>query len=140
MILATGRDFLPLFLHVLGAMVLVGVVLSALILTLAGPELGRRRVFPTLLIAGIPAYLVMRVDAQWIYSSEGFSGHGDPTWIGIGFMAADIGALVLLVTIGVAYWWRRSGKPVARRIVTGLSAVYLLLLAVAWLAMSGKWG
>ena len=140
MILATGRDSFPLFLHVLGAMVLVGVVLSGLILSVAGPAIGQRRVFPTLLIAGIPAYLVMRIGAQWIYSSEGFSGKSDPTWIGIGYMAADIGALVLLITIGVAFWWRRSGKPVAARIVAGLSTVYLLLLAVAWLAMSGKWG
>jgi hypothetical protein len=141
MILATGRDSFPLFLHVLGAMLLVGVVLSALILTLAGPAIGQRRVFPTLLVAGIPSYLVMRVGAQWIYSSEGLDkATEDPAWIGIGFMAADIGALVLLVTIGVAFWWRRSGRPVAARIVAGLSAVYLLLLAVAWLAMSGKWG
>jgi hypothetical protein len=26
------------------------------------------------------------------------------------------------------------------RIVAGLSSIYLVLLGVAWLAMSGKWG
>jgi len=30
--------------------------------------------------------------------------------------------------------------PLAGRIVAGLSSAYLVLLAVAWLAMSGKWG
>jgi hypothetical protein len=29
---------------------------------------------------------------------------------------------------------------VAGRIVAVLSSVYLVLLAIAWLAMSGKWG
>ena len=33
-----------------------------------------------------------------------------------------------------------SGKPVAGRIAAGLSGVYLVLLSVALLAMSGKWG
>jgi hypothetical protein len=42
--------------------------------------------------------------------------------------------------IGVAYWWRRTSRPVAGRIVAGVSSVYLVLLAIAWLAMSGKWG
>jgi hypothetical protein len=144
-VIAFGRPFFPLFLHVFGAMVLTGAVLVALIvsyvawrrsdLTLLG-----RAAFWALVVVGVPAYVAMRVGAQWIYSQEGFSGDNDPTWLGIGFAAADIGLLVLLVTIGVAYWWRRTGKPLAGHIVAGLSTVYLLLLAVAWLAMSGKWG
>jgi hypothetical protein len=48
--------------------------------------------------------------------------------------------LLLLVSAGCAFWWVRSAKPVAGRIVAVLSAVYLVLLAIAWLAMSGKWG
>ena len=46
---------------------------------------------------------------------------------------------MLVATIAVAYWWQRSRKPVAGRIVAVLSTLYLLALAVAWLAMSGKW-
>ena len=46
---------------------------------------------------------------------------------------------MLLAAIGTAYWWVRSGKPVAGRVVAGLASLYLVLLAVAWLAMSGKW-
>jgi hypothetical protein len=82
----------------------------------------------------------MRGAAAWIYSKEGFSGDNDPTWIGVGFAVADLGLLVLLLTLGFAFWWQRSGKPIAARVVAGLSSLYAVLLAIAWLAMSGKWG
>jgi hypothetical protein len=144
-IVAYGRPFLPLFLHVLGAMTLVGAILATAIVSFVAwprPDAAilRRAALRSLLFVAIPGYVVMRAGAQWIYSKEGFSGHNDPTWIGIGFGAADSGLLVLLVTIAFAIWWNRSGKAVPARIVAGLSGVYLLLLAVAWLAMSGKWG
>jgi hypothetical protein len=127
---------LPLFLHVLGAMTLFGAILATMVTTWAG---NRRAAWVSILTA-VPAYVLMRGAAQWIYSKEGFTGHGDPSWLGIGFAIADAGLLVLLVTIGTVFWWRRSGQALAGRISLGLSAVYLVLLAVAWLAMSGKWG
>ena len=127
---------LPLFLHVLGAMLLFGAMLATTVTTWAGH---RRAAFVSVLVAA-PAYVLMRGAAQWIYSKEGFTGHGDPTWVGIGFAISDAGLIVLLVTIGTVYWWRRSGKVLAGRISLGLSGIYLALLAVAWLAMSGKWG
>jgi hypothetical protein len=143
-VIAYSRPFWPLFLHVLGAMVLVGAMIAVLVLTLAGrrlPEVAslRKAAFWTLLIVAIPAWVVMRVGAEWIYSKEFGSGGNDPTWVGIGFAVADVGLLVLLVTAGVAFWWKRGGKPLAGGLVGGLSALYLALLAVAWLAMSGKW-
>ncbi len=136
---------LPLFLHVLGAMTLVGALLAvALVSWIAWrrPDLPvlRRAAWSALIAVALPAYLVMRLAGQWIYSKEGFSGKNDPTWLGVGLGVADLGLLLLLVTIGVAFWWRRSAKPVAGRIVAALSSVYLVLLAIAWLAMSGKWG
>jgi hypothetical protein len=136
-------DF-PLFLHVLGAMVLFGAALTSTVVSTAGwrrPDAAalRRTSFWALLAVGVPGYVAMRGGAQWIYSKEGFSGDDDPTWLSIGFIIADAGLLVLLLTIGFAYWWRRSGNAVAARIVAGLSSLYLVLLAVAWLAMSGKW-
>jgi hypothetical protein len=136
-------DF-PLFLHVLGAMALFGAVLTTAVVSWAGGRGGqlalRRTAFWSLVAVAVPAYVAMRGGAQWIYSKEGFSGHGDPTWIGIGFGVADAGLIVLLLAIGVAYWWRRSGKPLAGRISAGIASIYLVLLAIAWLAMSGKWG
>jgi hypothetical protein len=136
---------LPLFLHVLGAMLLFGSTFAVAILSLVawrrpGAPMFARAVFMTLLVAAIPSWVLMRAGAAWIYSKEGFSGNNDPTWIGVGFAAAEPGLLILLVATGLAFWWRRSNKPVPGRIVAGLSSVYLVLLGIAWLAMSGKWG
>jgi hypothetical protein len=136
-------DF-PLFLHVFGAMLLFGAVLTAVVAAWASfrsdaPVL-RRAAFWSLLAVGVPSFVLMRGGAAWIYSKEGFSGHDDPTWVSLGLAVADAGTIVLLAAIGAAFWWRRSGKAVAARLSAGVSSLYLLLLAVAWLAMSGKWG
>jgi hypothetical protein len=137
-------DF-PLFLHVLGAMVLVGAVATAALLSVVawrrpGAPVYGRAAFWSLLAVGVPAYVVMRIGAQWTYSKEGFSGDDDPTWIGIGFAVADVGLLLLLLMTGLAFWWKRRGKPVVGRFVAGLTSVYLLMLGIAWFAMSAKWG
>jgi hypothetical protein len=144
-VIAFSRPFWPLFLHVLGAMALVGAILTVAVVSWVAwrrSDLAilRRAAWASLVFVALPAYVVMRGAGQWIYSKEGFSGNNDPTWLGIGFGVADAGLLLLLITIGVAYWWRRGAKPVAGRIVAVLSSVYLVLLAIAWLAMSGKWG
>lgn len=134
--IAFSRPFLPLFLHVLGAMTLFGTFLATAVLASAR----KPRVFPMLLVVGLPAWLVTFAAGIWIAAREGVD-KADPTWLTIGHVVLEPGGIVFLLgTIGVAYWWTRSGKPVAGRIVAGLSSVYLLLLAVAWLAMSGKWG
>ena len=132
--LAFSRPFWPLFLHILGAMTLYGAIIAAVVLA----STRRAAATFTALLIAIPAYVVLRVFAQIILNDEDYKK--DPTWVDIGFIASEPGLIVLLATIGVAYWWKRSGKPVAGRIVLGLSAVYLLLLTVAMLAMSGKWG
>ena len=144
--IAYSRPFWPLFLHVLGAMSLFGAVLTVLIVSVAGwarpaASFLPRAAFRAGLVA-VPAYVVMRAGAEWIYSREGWGAGGakDPTWVGIGYGVADIGLLVLLVLLGVCYWWARSGRPLAGRIVVVLSALLNAALAVAWLAMSGKWG
>lgn len=141
-----GWDF-PLFLHVFGAIVLFGSTLAAASLAIAGWRLPGVRALPrssfwAVLGAAIPAWIVMRIGAQWTYSKEkdSFFSGGDPTWIGFGFAIADLGALILLLTAGFAFWWQRSRKPVAGRVVAILASLYVVLLAVAWLAMSGKWG
>jgi hypothetical protein len=144
-VIAFSRPFWPLFLHVLGAMALVGAILTVAIVSWVAwrrSDLAvlRRAAWTSLVFVALPAYVVMRGAGQWIYSKEGFSGNNDPTWLGIGFGVSDAGLLLLLITIGVAYWWRRGAKAVAGRIVAVLSSVYLVLLAIAWLAMSGKWG
>ncbi|HUZ82786.1 MAG TPA: hypothetical protein VMU73_11130 [Gaiellaceae bacterium] len=142
-LLAFSRPFWPLFLHVLGAMALVGAILSAVITAVAAwrrPDLAILRTATFwALVSAIPDYVVMRVFAEVIRSDEGYK-NPLPQWLTLGQGIADGGVLLLLAAIGTAYWWRRSGTPRAGRIVAGLSSVYLVLLAVAWLAMSGKWG
>jgi hypothetical protein len=143
-VLAFSRPFWPLFLHVLGAMLTWGAVGTALLLsfvTLRRPDAAflRRATFRTLLVA-IPFYVLLRVFAQVIYDREkDVFGGKDPTWVGIGFIASDLGLLLLLAAIGCAYWWTRSGKQIAGRLVAGLSSLLLVLLTLAMLAMSGKW-
>jgi hypothetical protein len=137
---------LPLFLHVAGAMTLVGTVLATLALALAGVRRPDARVLANgaflCLLAALPAWVVLRVGAAWIYSKEvaAYPGHSDPGWISIGYAAADAGLIVLLVAVGVAYAWTRQLRPWAPRALSALGGLYLGLLTVAWLSMSGKWG
>ena len=49
-----------------------------------------RLAFRTLLIGAIPAYLVMRVGAEWIADKENLPD-SDASWIGIGYSVADGG-------------------------------------------------
>ena len=66
-----------------GAAVLFGAVAAAAVSTLAAdrvaePEFMRRLAFRSLLIVGLPAYIVMRVGAEWLYS-KGFDELGRAT-------------------------------------------------------------
>lgn len=126
---------LALFLHVLGAMTLFGCVLTALVLAVANIP---RAAFTSLLVA-LPAWAVTLAAAYWTEHEEHLSS-SKATWLGIGHGVLEPGLIVLLAALGATWWWRRSGKAVGARISAGLSGVYLLLLALAWLAMSGKWG
>ena len=125
---------LPLLVHVLGAMVLVG---SAALGSFAALTSGGATE-SSFLFVSLPAYIVMRIGAEWLYSKEFGSASDDPTWIGIGYITADGGALFLLVTLIL------SGIAV-RRGSTGLTraaGIVSLIAVVAWLvavwAMSGK--
>jgi hypothetical protein len=141
--LRPGSADFPLFLHVLGAMTLFGAALATAVLAWAGAGRGRpavaRGAFWTLLAVALPAWVLMRAGGQWVYSREGYTGKHDPGWVGIGFLVADPGLLVLLVATGVAFWWsRRAGAGWQARAVAILSSLYLVALAVAWWAMAGK--
>lgn len=133
----------PLFLHVLGAMVLVGSVATAGVAAVtangsveAAASL-RRLAFRTLLIVALPAYFVMRIGAEWIRSKE-FGDADEPTWIGIGYATSDIGLLLLLVAIILGWLGARRGAGG----LTRAAGVIALVLTLAWLvtvwAMAGK--
>jgi hypothetical protein len=134
-LLAYSRPFLPLFLHVLGAMTLFGVMFTAILTSLAG----RPRATFTTLVVGVPAWIVAWGGSIWIEGKEDIQG--DPTWLTIGHIALEFPLILcLLPSIFFAYRWKKNGMPAAARIITILSSVYLLALTVAMLAMSGKWG
>jgi hypothetical protein len=137
----------PLFLHVLGAMVLIGgLVTCASALAFAKGDARLLRLgYWSLVAISLPGYIVMRLSAQWIYSKEHWDDLPDkliPTWIGIGFLLADIGGLLLLVTLivgGIGVRKLRAGKGGGLLKATlVLSVLLLAAYVVAVWAMSGK--
>lgn len=133
-LLAASRPFWPLFVHVLGTMTLFGAVLAAFATALARLP---RATFASLLVA-LPAWVVALGAGHWLEHDEGLGG-ASPTWLQLGRNVLEPGVLVLLLALAAAWWWRSSGKAVAARATAALSGIYLLLLTVAMLAMSGKW-
>lgn len=138
---------LALFTHVLGAMVLVGGLLTgASALAFArGDARFLRLGYWTLLAVALPGFLVMRIGAEWIYSEQGWDdlpGEEEPTWLGIGWATADLGGLILLLSLavgGAGVYRLRSGKGAVLLTVT-LALAFVLLAAyvvTAW-AMAGK--
>jgi NADH:ubiquinone oxidoreductase subunit 6 (subunit J) len=132
---------LPLFLHVFGAIVLVGAIASAALATQVSGRMATLRGLPfrVLVAAAIPAWLLMRFAGQWIDSKEDV--RGDPTWLDVGSSVGDLGVVVLVVATATAWWSaKRPERTWPRRTVAVLSLVYLAALAVAWWAMTTKPG
>jgi len=134
---------LPLFIHVLGAMVLVGAVTTGVATSLfaAGstePARMRRLAFRSLLLVGLPAYIVMRIGAEWTYSKEFGDVEDDPSWIGIGYITADVGALLFLISLVLAGVASRKSKSGLGRAAGILAALALVGWLVAVWAMGAK--
>jgi hypothetical protein len=140
----------PLFLHVLGAMILVGGLLGgAAALALARGE-GRllRLGYWSLVALSLPGWVLMRIGAQWIYSKEGYDklpeGVDEPGWLSAGAIIADIGGPILLVSLvvgGIGVYRLRDGQGFGLLKTTlVLSIVLLAAYVVAVWAMAGKPG
>jgi hypothetical protein len=126
-----------LLVHVVGAMVLVGALVTASGMAIAGwrdeAVTLRRLSYRTLLLVGLPGYIVMRVGAEWVYSKE-FPDTYDPAWIGIGRITADGGGLLLLIALilgGMGLRKSRSGGggglfKASTALATVLVAVYVI--------------
>jgi uncharacterized membrane protein YhaH (DUF805 family) len=137
----------PLFVHVLGAMILVGGLLTgASVLAFARGE-GRslRLGYWSLLTVALPGFILMRIGAEWIYSKEGWDDlpeGEEPGWLGIGYLTADLGGLIFLVSLvlgGIGVYRLRDGKGSGLLKVTLVLALILLAayLVAVW-AMAGK--
>jgi hypothetical protein len=139
---------LPLFVHVFGAMVLVGgLALSAISLIAAwrsGSAALTKLGFMSLFYGALPGYVVMRAGAQWIAHKEGLED-SDISWINIGFSVSDLGFVVLVISlviggIGVRRINRGGGgaPSISARIATGLISLFLVACLVAVWAMTVK--
>jgi len=145
-IIRPGSWEFPLFLHVLGAMILTGGLLAgASSLAFArGDARFLRLGYWSLLVVSLPGFVLMRTAAEWIASREGWnkSGVDSPTWLGIGRIVADLGGLVLLVALivgGIGVRRLREGKGSGLLRATLVLAIILLAAyVVAVWAMAGK--
>jgi hypothetical protein len=141
---------LPLFVHILGAMVLVGALTLSAVALIAAWRSGSASLtklgFMSLFYGALPGYVVMRAGAQWIAHKEGLDNDDvDLSWVNIGFSVSDMGFLLLIVSLvigGIAV--RRinrgeGGSPsTSARVATGLVSLFLIACFVAVWAMTTK--
>jgi Na+-driven multidrug efflux pump len=136
---------LPLFLHVLGAVLTFGGIGTIAVLGFAAgrrpPEharILRRTALWTGLLLVVPAFILMRAAAQWIGDKE-FPKNA-PGWVDVGFIVTEPGAILVLVMLILAWFSARRATFRAAPLVPWLASVYLVALGIAWFAMSAKPG
>ena len=95
-------------------MVFVGVLAAVAVILAASRGSGDvpaalRLAFRTLLLGGIPSYILMRGAAEWIASEEDVDE--DAAWIGIGYIVTDAGLLILIaLTVLAGLASRRAAR------------------------------
>ena len=144
-----------LLLHVLGASILIGALVTAgTAQVLSWRRADRsdspafaRLAFRTLLFVGIPAWFAMRIGAEWIYSKEGWADvASEPDWLGVGYITADLGGILLLISVVLAGFGSRrlaradGGSTILARSAGVIALVVLALYLVALWAMTAKPG
>ena len=140
-------DF-PLFMHVLGAMVLVGTLLLAgTLLTSArrdGSAVLTRRAYKVLLIGVLPAWLVTRVFAQIVLDKPYYETFEEQTWVEIGFISTEpVLLLIIGATVAAGVGSRRAlrdGGPVGTsgRVAMGLTWLLVVIYVITVWAMTAK--
>jgi uncharacterized membrane protein len=143
----------PLLLHVLGAAVLLGALITAATAQLLAWRRSEpadvipyaRLSFRTLLIAAIPAWFLMRLAGEWVASKGWNDVEPVPAWLDIGYMTAEAGGLLILIStilagIGARRLGRSNGEQGATlvRVATVLVVLVALAYVVATWAMSAK--
>jgi hypothetical protein len=139
----------PLLVHVFGAMVLVGglVTATSALAFARGDTKLLRLGYWSLLGVALPGYVIMRIGAEWIFVKERWDDVPDdliPSWIDIGYIVADAGALLMVIALivgGIGMRQLRQGKGQGLLKATLIIALLILAAAVVaiW-AMSGKPG
>lgn len=132
---------LPLFLHVLGAMTVTGATAAAFVCAVSERRWPWLRLVlaRTLLLATFPAWILMRLGGAW---EDSRSPIGDNAgWLGVGYIVADAGFVLLIVAIILAaVGVRRPQRNWPVRAVAVITGLYLVALLVAMFAMTGKPG
>jgi hypothetical protein len=136
---------LPLFVHILGALCLVGSLVLASTYLFAARRDGTLEMvqmgFRALLVWALPSYLVMRVGAEWIVSKEHLAD-SDDAWIGIGYMTADLGLLFIIASTIAAWMAVKKAREGQGSKGTTVAATLVGILIVAYViaiwAMSTK--
>jgi len=129
---------LALFVHILGAMALVGaLVLVTVALAERNLRLGNR----ALLLGVLPGWIVMRGGAQWIAEKEKLDDLDPvPSWVDIGYSVSDpMLLLIIIATVcaGLAARRQRQDGPL-RGTALVLTVIMLVAASVAVWAMSTK--
>ena len=138
----------PLFLHVFGAMLLVGTLFAVALATVLGwrrPDdaAALTRFSLRLLLMGVlPAYILMRIGAQWTEAASDYPEDFEPAWIGVGYITADAGALLILISIilsAIGLRKLRGGSGIGLGRAVGIISILLLAayIVAVW-AMTAK--
>jgi hypothetical protein len=131
----------PLLIHVLSAMVLFGAVVLAALSVAGNSQAGLRLGFRSLLIGAIPAWIAMRLSAQWIASKENLLDEDVevPAWVDIGFITSEGSFLFLVAATVCAGIAARRGRGGGLRTATVLLVgITIVAYVVALWAMSTK--
>ena len=137
---------IALLVHIAGAVIMVGGLFSAgLALAIGWRENAERYLrfgYRALLVAAVPGWILMRVGALWVYSRENFPDGFDPTWLTIGYITADLGGALLLISVVVGGFGVRKlsngGGAGLLKVSTVLSIVLVAAYLVTVWAMAGK--
>ena len=135
-----------LLLHVLGAMVLFGGLLAGVTTLFSARSDARllRLGYWSLLAVALPGYIAMRIGGELLFSKEEdvIPDLDDRAWIGIGYIVADVGALLLLISLilgGIGVRKLRTGGGAGLlKATAGISTLILVAARVDVWAMSAK--
>ena len=143
----------PLLLHVLGASILLGALITAVTAQLlvwrrsspADVLPYARFSFRTLLFVAIPAWILTWLGGEWVASKGWNDVDPEPAWLGIGYMSVFIGGLLLLISVILAgVGARRLGRSNGEqgvtlvRVATVLAVLLVIAYVIATWAMSAK--
>ena len=138
---------LVVLIHVFGAMVLVGGVVTAAGAGLLGwrddSDTLRRLSYRALLLVAFPGWIVMYIGALWVESKEHLENvKSDLAWVGIGHIAAEGGGLLLLIALilgGIGSRKARTGGGSGLLRASSVIATFLVAVyVVAIWAMGAK--